>query len=270
MKKLKEVGQSFVIACSMYSKIPMPKQKWEKESMEYIFCFFPVVGVFIGAAIMGWTFFAHEFLHGTNLWAVGYVLIPLLLSGGIHMDGFMDTTDARSSFQPREKKLEILKDPNAGAFAVIGSIIYVLLQFGVWSELIAVSLPEFDFSSPIISGTLILTVGHVLVRALSGLFVVSVPAAKNSGLAALFSGEANKKITKWVTVCISLCSAVSMFLIDPWMGGAAVLGMVCVCIYYKYRIIPEFGGITGDLAGYFLQVGELAMAVFVLLSVLVR
>ena len=53
--------------------------------------------------------------------------VPLLITGGIHMDGFLDVTDARSSFQSRERKLEILKDPHAGAFAIAGCGVYLLL-----------------------------------------------------------------------------------------------------------------------------------------------
>ena len=61
-----------------------------------------------------------------------FVLLPVLVTGGIHMDGFLDTTDALSSWQPREKKLEILKDSHAGAFAIIMGCSYFVLALGVW------------------------------------------------------------------------------------------------------------------------------------------
>ena len=54
----------------------------------------------------------------------------LLVTGGIHLDGFMDTTDARSSYGDREKKLAILKDSHVGAFAVIGCSFYLILSAG--------------------------------------------------------------------------------------------------------------------------------------------
>lgn len=270
MKKMKQMGQSFLIACSMYSKVPMPKTEWKKENMELVLCFFPFVGALLGAATIGWTVLCNHALQGTNLWAIGYVVIPLLLTGGIHMDGFMDTTDARSSFQSREKKLEILKDPNAGAFAVIGIVIYALLQFGIWHELISLSQNPFDLYSPIVQGSIILGLGYILSRAISGFFVVSLPLAKDSGLAAMFSNEANKKVTKWVTLTMALLVMGVMLLVNPSMCAMAVLGVLCVSIFYKYKIIPEFGGVTGDLAGYFLQMCELMMAVFVLVSVVVR
>lgn len=62
----------------------------------------------------------------------------MLVTGGIHLDGFLDTQDAMSSYQERERRLEILKDPRAGAFAIISGIVYFLIYLGINSELIAI------------------------------------------------------------------------------------------------------------------------------------
>ena len=96
------------------------------------------------------------------------------------MDGFLDVTDARSSYGSREKKLEILKDPHTGAFAIIGLGVYLLLYGAAFSEL------EF-------SDICLLSYVFVAERALSGLSVVSFPKAKKDGLAAEFSGKAKTK-----------------------------------------------------------------------------
>ena len=60
-------------------------------------------------------------------------LLPLLVTGGIHLDGFLDVADARSSHQSRARKLEILKDSHVGAFAVIAMGCYLLLYTALWS-----------------------------------------------------------------------------------------------------------------------------------------
>ena len=65
---------------------------------------------------------------------VGLAII-LLVTGGIHMDGYMDTMDALHSYGSREKKLEILKDSHIGAFAVIMTVLYVLIAAGAYSEI---------------------------------------------------------------------------------------------------------------------------------------
>jgi len=75
---------------------------------------------------------------GKTLYAVVLTLIPVVITGGIHLDGLLDTADALSSYQPRERRLEILKDSHAGAFAIIVCCMYFLAYFGFASE------PFFD------------------------------------------------------------------------------------------------------------------------------
>ena len=55
------------------------------------------------------------------------VVAPIIITGGIHMDGFLDTQDALGSYQPRERRLEILKDSHAGAFAIISCAVYLMM-----------------------------------------------------------------------------------------------------------------------------------------------
>ena len=125
---------SMLMAFSLYSRIPVPQAKWNDESMRWCICFLPLVGLVIGAA--QWAAFAllTHFSFGPVLRGAVLAVLPILLSGGIHMDGFMDTCDAIHSYGSREKRLEILKDPHVGAFAVIGGIVYFVLDFGIWSE----------------------------------------------------------------------------------------------------------------------------------------
>ena len=55
---MKSLWNSFVVAFSMYSKIPMPRADWNKENMKYSMCFFPWVGLVIGALELGWFYLA--------------------------------------------------------------------------------------------------------------------------------------------------------------------------------------------------------------------
>ncbi len=87
--------------------------------MRYMMCFFPLIGVVIGVLLQGLGILCTWLSFGDTMRGASFVLLSVLVTGGIHMDGFLDTTDALSSWQPREKKLEILKDSHAGAFAII-------------------------------------------------------------------------------------------------------------------------------------------------------
>ena len=126
---------SLGIAFSMYSKIPVPKVRWTNEAMQYTFCFFPLVGVAEGALLWGMGMVLYGLRDRNRLPAIFVAIVltilPLLVTGGIHMDGFLDTTDARRSYQEPEKKLAILKDPHTGAFALIGLGVYLLWSVAV-------------------------------------------------------------------------------------------------------------------------------------------
>lgn len=133
---------SLAIAFSMYSRIPMPQVSWTKERMKYAMCFFPLIGVVIGALTYG-SVLVLTVLKLDWMAKILPVLVPLIVTGGIHMDGFLDVTDARASHAPVEKKLEILKDPHTGAFAIIGCCVYLLLYVAVFGEMKPVLLGAY-------------------------------------------------------------------------------------------------------------------------------
>ncbi len=250
---MERLWNSFKIAFAMYSKIPMPKADWEKENMRYMMCFFPLIGIVIGAVITLWSQVVLWLEVGTLLRAAGFVLIPVAITGGIHLDGLLDTADALSSYQTRERKLEILKDSHAGAFAVITACCYFIAALGIWSE-----LP--DAALRVLAGSFVLS------RALSGLAVAVFPSAKSSGTVAMFADAAQKQ---WVKLCMYFLIAASagyMCRMDVKLGTAAVLGALLTFAYYHGMSKKQFGGITGDLAGFFLQLCELVMAAAVYLA----
>lgn len=238
--------ESCAVAVSMYSKIPMPGVEWNEKNMKYAMCFFPVIGVVIGIL---------EFCLGSLLFRIGagrlffsaaMTLLPVLITGGIHMDGFMDTMDAVSSYGDREKKLAILKDSNSGAFAILGLGCYFLWSVAVWSEATKDMLP-------------VICCGYVLSRSLSGFSIVTFQAARNSGLARTFQDGAKRKNVR-ITMIIFILIFTALILRLNWKTGLAALAAAAVVfLYYRRLCRKEFGGVTGDLAGYFLQLCELAL-----------
>lgn len=248
---------SFFIALSMYSRIPVPRVNWEKESMRYAMCFFPMIGVVIGAVmyLAGWLL--DKTSVGGLFRGVVFTLIPIIITGGIHMDGFMDTMDALGSWGDREKKLEILKDSHAGAFAILGMGCYLMWSVAVWSELPAEVLR-------------VCSVSFVLSRALSGFSVVTFPAARNSGLLKTFQDRAQKKVVR-ITMCLYVAAAVIMMAaMDARAMTGAVTGVMIAFLYYVMVSRKQFGGVTGDLAGFFLETAELAMFTGILVTCIGR
>ena len=99
------------------------------------------------------------------------------------MDGFLDTCDALSSWQEKERRLEILKDSHAGAFAILSCAVYLILTCGAMTSLRTELIP-------------VVGLGFLMSRSLSGLSIVTFPMAKGSGLAAMFADRAKKKIVQ--------------------------------------------------------------------------
>ena len=243
---------SFFIALSMYSRIPVPRVDWEKENMRYAMCFFPMIGVMY---LAGWLL--DKTSVGGLFRGVVFTLIPIIITGGIHMDGFMDTMDALGSWGDREKKLEILKDSHAGAFAILGMGCYLMWSVAVWSELPAEVLR-------------VCGVSFVLSRALSGFSVVTFPAARNSGLLKMFQDRAQKKVVR-ITMCLYVAAAVIMMAVmDARAMTGAVTGVMIAFLYYIVVSRKQFGGVTGDLAGFFLETAELAMFTGILVTCIGR
>lgn len=248
---------SFFIALSMYSRIPVPRVDWEKENMRYAMCFFPMIGVVIGAVmyLAGWLL--DKTSVGGLFRGVVFTLIPIIITGGIHMDGFMDTMDALGSWGDREKKLEILKDSHAGAFAILGMGCYLMWSVAVWSELPAEVLR-------------VCGVSFVLSRALSGFSVVTFPAARNSGLLKMFQDGAQKKVVR-ITMCLYVAAAVIMMAVmNARAMTGAVTGVMIAFLYYIVVSRNQFGGVTGDLAGFFLETAELAVFTGILVTCIGR
>ena len=103
------VIKSLVIAFSMYSKIPMPHLELEEKDMRYVMGFFPLAGLVIGVVIYGWVYISGLLNVPDISRTLVLVVIPVLITGGIHIDGYMDTSDALNSYGDREKKLDMAK-----------------------------------------------------------------------------------------------------------------------------------------------------------------
>lgn len=240
------IWKSAIAAFSMYSKIPMPQISWEEKTTGYLLCWFPAVGLVIGALSCLLMQILARFGAGPLLTGTLLTALPLLLTGGIHLDGFLDTVDARASCAPREKKLEILKDPHVGAFAVIFCGLYLLVSAGVWSEITWRSMRIMLLAFP-------------AERALSALTAQRMPDAREGGsLAALKKSAGGKRISLVLGIELAVIAAVMLCL--DWKPAACVLCVfVLTTLYYRHSTLKWFGGVTGDLAGWFLQTGELAV-----------
>ncbi len=244
---------SMLAALASYSIIPMPNIELTEEDTKYQLCFLPLIGVGIGAILCGWNIGWPYLCNYNFLPAVVFVIVPVIVSRGVHVDGFIDTVDAICSNKTMDRKLEILKDIHIGSFAMIMSLSYFLIALGVWSEMPIDAVP-------------VLAVGFVLSRALSALAIVTFPHAKTSKLLPAVKEHKQKKIIGSVMIVYVILCIALMGHLQPLYGTLGAAGAILSYIYYYYIARKHFGGITGNVMGYFIQICELVIPCVVLVA----
>ena len=250
---MKNLWDCLVVAFSTYSAIPMPQVQWSQRNMRYAMCFFPLIGLIIGALLLGWAQLRNLVGIGPLLFGAVATVLPLLVTGGIHLDGFCDTCDALGSHQPREKKLEILKDSHAGAFAVISGVSYFVLYLGAAGEVTEACLP-------------VICLAFSVSRTFSALSVENFPNANPKGTAAAFGKNSLKrKVNAALAVYLILLTGGGV-LLDPLLGVLLMAAAALCFAFYHHMAMKYFGGITGDLAGFYVCVSELAMILTVVIG----
>lgn len=242
------VWETIAVAFAMFSAIPVPQPEWNPRNMRYALCAFPLVGAVIGLAWWAWAAVCGLLEFPALLRAAGLCLLPMAVTGGIHLDGFADTSDALASCAPPERKQEILKDSHCGAFAVIRLCMYVCGDLGLCGGLR-------------VEGRALLcaSAGFVLTRCLSGLSIASFPMAKNTGLAHTFASAADKNRVRAVLLVLAALASAVMWAASVLYGAAMTLAALAVFWHYARTAKQQFGGLSGDLAGWFLQRAEFWM-----------
>ena len=242
------VIETVLVAFAMFSALPLPRSEWNAGNMRYALCAFPLIGLVCGGLWWGWSAVCVWLLVPAVLRGAGLCLIPVLVTGGIHLDGYADTCDALASCASPEKKQKILKDPRCGAFAVIQLCAWFTACFALCTVL-----------EPDGRAVGCMTLAFVLERALSGLAVARFPLAKNTGLAHTFATAADRKAVGRLLAALCVLTVGGMIA----LGGAAGLAMAAagLLVFWHYRVtaVRRFGGLSGDLAGWFLQRAELWM-----------
>lgn len=248
MKILRWMAVSF----SLYSRIPMPRLSFGKDDMEHSLMWFPLVGAVIGALVclVSLPDLMQELPEAVRILLT--LLIPVAVTGGFHIDGFMDTEDALRSYASREKKLEILKDPHIGAFAVIG-LVRTGLVFALAVTVIV--LYSRDHSAYI----LLFAAVFVISRALSGLTSLLLPKAKKDGMLRQETAGKQRSVILCLLVWLLLCVCFVLYT-DIVKGTVLLLAFAGYTAWYRHRACAIFGGVTGDTAGHYLVCAETAAA----------
>jgi len=247
MDSIKSAFKGLYMAFGMFCTIPLPKY-WDASCAKHVMPWLPVVGAAVGAAWYAAALLL-DMLRARApdmLLAGALALAPLLVSGFIHLDGYLDTSDAVLSRRSPEEKLRILKDPHSGAFAVIMAAILFIMQFAAAYSVFAKG-ERF---------ALLLAI-PVMSRCCSALSILCLKPLKQEGYASMFrptAPAAHRVVAGFEAAC-----ALALAWALAGAAGLAVLGAVALGYAAAMaRAYASLRGVSGDLAGFAMVIGELS------------
>ena len=283
----------FFIALQFLTRLKLVNQtEWTVEDFGKSVIAFPYVGLIIGLILALLYGVLSPFIPIMPLMLI-IVVSEFLLTGGLHADGLMDTSDGLFSGRERERKLEIMKDSRIGSFGVVAFVFVTLLK---WQLLTAIPTAEFI--------PMALIMMPLMSRWSLVLSIRSYPYAREQGMGAAFANLAPKHVityntlsTFFMPIVILLIGVIlytllygvySIFSIADvgYVVGLGVLvyatlgifqiNIVSMIITYiinrilNHYIVKQLGGTTGDTYGFVVEVTEvlLLLIYIIILSVL--
>lgn len=246
---MKTYFHAFAMCQSMFCAIPFPGKIWDEDAKGRMLLFLPIVGLEIGGI---WTLLAWlcRYLNlPTPVTALALCVWPFFATGFIHLDGFMDVTDAVKSWRSLERRREILKDSHVGSFAVIAIVMLILAQFAFFAS----AKQEADI--------LVLLLIPAVSRCGSALAVSGLRSMSTSQ----YSGQEKPKAhLLMIGGMLAVLLALGFLVCGKY--GFALLGCMAGYGLALRRGYKSLQGMNGDIAGYALTIGELcAVAVYALI-----
>ena len=241
---LREWLDGFCMAWGMGLAIPCPFRRWNEAARRKMVACLPLVGIVVGAvwALCAWLAGSLPHPLGAALCAAA----PWLVTGFLHLDGFMDVCDGILSRRDLETRRRILKDSHCGAFAVI---CMVLLAMGQWSAFLSMD------SIPLLPLALV----PVSSRAAAAVAVLTLRPMTTSQYSTMERGGTPVYVSAAVLTAACIAPAVLWGSFAP-LAAAAGYGLA---VHHGYR---QFDGMSGDISGFGLVLGELCGAVVLALG----
>ncbi|MFH1868719.1 MAG: adenosylcobinamide-GDP ribazoletransferase [Candidatus Omnitrophota bacterium] len=237
--------RGFILALQFLTIIPFSKRKDSPAAFATGMIFFPIAGLILGAIML----FAYNlFLQigiGPFLSSALLVILLIILTGGLHLDGLGDTVDALYGGVDKADRLRIMREPHIGTMGTLSIVSIVCLKIALLYELSAHGI-----------GSMLLFMG-MLSRYGLALAIFLFPYARKEGKAKLFFYGASKKIFFPTAVITLICSMLILGL-----KGLVLFVLLCGFVWIAGRIISKkIGGLTGDNLGAICEISE----VFILL-----
>lgn len=247
----RDAATSFLVALSFLTVFPStwnrhPTQREISDSRAY----FPVVGLLLGLLLVGLERGARE-VFPIYLTSALLLVFLVVVTRGLHLDGFMDICDGLFGGYTPERRLEIMKDTHVGAFAVAGAASLLLLKYAALLSLLALSGPG---GWPISWALLLFP---TLSRWAMVMVVGAFPYARSQGLGSPFHQGA----AKLATVVAAIVAVVAAVLLGGIGGAGMFVGVSLMAWLLGRGMANLLGGLTGDAYGAINEITEVVTLV---------
>lgn len=240
----------FLAALQFLTTIPVPwRREVGPEELGRSVGYFPVVGLIIGLILAGLNWLFGLILPSAV--ANALLLVSLvLISGALHLDGFVDTCDGLAGHKPVEDRWQVMHDSRAGAFGIVGVVLLLLVKYVALN-----SIPE-----PWLITALVLM--PVVSRWAMAYAIFTYPYARPSGL-----GKAFKQGTSWPRFTMATLIAFMVVLILALLAGLAIIFLMffiwVITLAMATYLKSKFSGLTGDNYGAINEVAEVSVLIFI-------
>ena len=242
----------FFMAWGMFLSIPCPAKLWDEGARAHMLACLPLIGAIVGG------------LWALEAWLLGLIACPMplragltaffpwLVTGAIHVDGFMDVSDAVLSRRDLETRRRILKDPHSGSFAVISIVLLSILLFALCltKELIGLELVSLG----------LIPVSTRACAALAVSLLRPMSTSQYSGM-----GERKRPLLLLPPI-LFLAAACVIPAVLTGLHGLAPLAAAAGYWLFALFGFKSLDGMNGDISGYALTLGE-AVGIAVLMLV---
>ena len=234
----------FIIATAVLTRLPVGATRPVDGAVATAGWAFPLVGVGVGALSAAAFFAAQALGLSVPVAALLAVLAAIGITGAFHEDGLADTVDGFGGGRTRETKLAIMRDSRHGTFGILALVASVGLRAGALATI----------GDPIHAG-LALIAAHAVSRGALPPLMRLLPPARPDGLGA----AAGRPSVAVALIAALLGAAIGVTVLGPAAGGPAVLYAMIALAAAAILARRQIGGYTGDVLGFFQQIGEIVM-----------
>ncbi len=214
-------------ALSLLSIIPVPRFLWVRDGWQAgrAMIWFPLVGWIVGVLIYG-IFRLSGLIFSPAMTAVLTLIAWVVLTGGLHLDGLIDSCDALCATVSLERRLEIMKDPRAGSFGVIGAGMILLAKF---AALLSLKNPTMLLIIPMLARLVMLYP------------MLHYPSARQGGMSNSYREGARRVWLALLWLIPMILYPISLLYIP--------IAIIIVILFSRWAARRLGSGLTGDVYG---------------------